>query len=264
MSKVKTTPRRSASSANVATLGSTWTASVSVPGGRTGSRSRRAFHPPRAARLGLCQPNRAAVASCSRDGSRSAAIRHQALASNRRPIDSAARASLAAWGASSGSEDALLVGISGGLDFRLAASQLGEPLLFSGLRGQVGQSLDGRGIGRLESDERFEGRSLGAAVATPRGHPGTHSSNLACVHPRPGKWRPGAHELVGPARGTGPSQAGVPDLRVIGPSPLAACEPVVGLFEMSDVSRQVGEGQATRGRRRAPSSSLSQATGKSC
>ena len=47
--------------------------------------------------------------------------------------------------------DQLLVVARARLDVRLAASQLGEPLPLAVLRGEVGQSLDGRGIGRLEA-----------------------------------------------------------------------------------------------------------------
>ena len=114
------------------------------------------------------------------------------------------------------SDDQLLVAIARVLDGRLSAPQLGEPLLLAVLRGQVGQALEGRGIGRLEGDERFEGRSLGLAVATSRRHPGPQleQAGLRTARPRQMGRRP--HDFVGPVRGLRPSSRALQTARSSG------------------------------------------------
>ena len=137
----------------------------------------------------------------------------------------------------------LPVAVARGVDVRLAASQLGEPLPLAVLRGQVGQPLDGRGIGRLQRDERLEGRSLGLAVATPRGHPGAQLEHPGLRKARRGQMARRADDLVGPAGGLGPVEPGAPDRGVVGPRPLAPREPVAGLVETPGAGRQVGQAE---------------------
>ena len=127
------------------------------------------------------------------------------------------------------------------LDIRLAASELGEPLALAVLRGQVGESLDGHGIGRLQGDQRLEGRSLGRSVATPCGHPGAELEHPGLGQARRGQMGRRADDLVGPAGGLSPVEPGAPDRGVVGPSALAPRQPVGGLLETPGAGRQVGQ-----------------------
>ena len=109
------------------------------------------------------------------------------------------------------------------------------PLLFR----QLGKPVEGRHVGRIGRDQKFQFAALGGDVAPMGGEPGVDPMELGGIRLRGWHVRHGLFHDVDPVGRDAPAQSGAPDRDIVRTALLASIEPALGLVVGAGSDRQV-------------------------